>query len=381
MHGSAICGLVAGIFIGALVLSNLHPFKMLKWLSSSHPPSDHDREYLNSTASLCRLACETAGKFESEVVVRHLACNVLRPRRSGDEPISPESVIIQYCTKFYQQYGWYDLMQRIFLAGLLNDPKLRFSGAFLFRMEDDSTILAETGKALLNLGIPYLSHAHRISPTSIDCSGRDAEKTCIYQPDFHFIGNKGYQELIQSFRKHSTPFRHRKKVVFWRGSSTGYANLCEELLRVRMCRAAEGIPWLDLKITSNVQYCGGKNYTVANHTKEIDWLRYRGIIDVDGNVNAWGLFWRLASGSVVFKVDSGYSNYYTSQSIPWVHYIPLADDLTELKDRTSIIAKGGRSLIKLETIALNAQKLTENITYTSELARVRDELNELTLKS
>ena len=269
-------------------------------------------------------------------------------------------------------------MQKSFLAELLSDPELLFSGAVLFRLEDDSTILVETSRALRKLGIPYLSHAHRISPTFVDCSGRDTNKTCIYQPDFHFIQHRGYKDLIQSFRKNSRPLRHRKKIVFWRGSTTGVADTCEELSRMKMCRAAAGVQWLDLKITRYIQYCGGKPYEVANHTKELEWVQHRGIIDIDGNVNAWGLFWRLATGSVVFRVQPRFANYYTSQANPWVHYIPLADGFRDLKDRTRIVVMGGRSLSKLESIALNAKRLTENITYAAEIWRVRNELNNFT---
>lgn len=376
--------LIAGIVLSALIFSSRRPSQDPS-PPNAPPATPVDQVRRNQTrprpTSRCHLACETARSLESEKVFRYLACSDVWPQYSSDGPVPAETISIHYCTKFYKQYEWYDWMQKVFISELVSDRELTYSGSVLFRLEDDSTILAKTGRALRNLGIPYLSHAHRVSPTAIDCSSRGAGKTCIYQPDFHFIEHKGYQELIQSFRKQSLPLRHRKKNVYWRGSTTGVANTCEELPRMKMCREAEKIPWLDLKITKNVLYCANKTYAVANHTKEIDWVKYRGMIDIDGNVNAWGLFWRLASGSVVFRVESQYINYYISQIIPWMHYIPLAEDLGDLKIRTSIVAMGGKSLVKLETIALNAQQLTDNITYAAEIARVRNELNEFALKT
>ena len=142
-----------------------------------------------------------------------------------------------------------------------------------------------------------------------------------------------------------------------------------------MCKVAEGTPWLDVKITNYIQICHGKPYIPGNRTKEVDWPLHRGIIDVDGNVNAWGLFWRLASGSVIFKTTSHFTNYYISQLRPWVHFVPLADDLSDLVTRTALVMDDN-AVSMLEEIASYARNITKRITYSSEIIRVRSELNE-----
>ena len=201
------------------------------------------------------------------------------------------------------------------------------------------------------------------------------KKTCIHQPDFHFIGHRGWERLIRSIEDHNLPFVDRKSIVFWRGSSTGQAARCEDLSRVRMCKIAEGIPWLDLKMTNYIQICHGKPYIPENRTKEEDWTINRGIVDIDGNVNAWGLFWRLASGSVIFKTTSQFTNYYISQLRPWVHFVPLANDLSDFVNQTALVIDEN-AVSTLEQIASNARILIKQITYPSEIVRVRSELNE-----
>ena len=57
---------------------------------------------------------------------------------------------------------------------------------------------------------------------------------------------------------------------------------------------------------------------------EAAWADSSGILDVDGNVNAWGLYWRLASGSTIFKVESEHISAYTEHAVPFVHYVPIA---------------------------------------------------------
>ena len=174
----------------------------------------------------CKIACETAERYEGESVMRHLSCATLRPLDQSERPVSPKLVRISCCRGFWKPFTAYYQIQQVFLADLLNDPQLQFSGAVMFHVSDNSTILAETGKALFNQGIPYLSHSHLISPHSINCSGYSDHKSCIHQPDFHFIEHKGWERLIRSFEKNGPPLQNRKSVVYWRGSSTGLAPRC-----------------------------------------------------------------------------------------------------------------------------------------------------------
>ena len=104
-------------------------------------------------------------------------------------------------------------------------------------------------------------------------------------------------------------------------------------------------------------------------------MDYRGVLDIDGNVNAWGLYWRLASGSVVYRVDSEFSNPYTTAMKPWVHYIPIAGDLSNLISMTHAIQSDNTSLA--ENIVKNAEALIQGFTYEKEVERMAKELNAL----
>jgi hypothetical protein len=58
------------------------------------------------------------------------------------------------------------------------------------------------------------------------------------------------------------------------------------------------------------------------------------MLDIDGEVNAWsGLWWKLFSNSVVFKVDSHYEQWYYNELKEWVHYIPVKGDLSDLEEK------------------------------------------------
>ena len=60
---------------------------------------------------------------------------------------------------------------------------------------------------------------------------------------------------------------------------------------------------------------------------------YKLLIDMDGNSNSWaGSYWKMASGSLVLKVECGYHQWWNWRIQPWVHYVPVKCDLSDLEE-------------------------------------------------
>ena len=105
------------------------------------------------------------------------------------------------------------------------------------------------------------------------------------------------------------------------------------------------------------------------------WANNRGILDIDGNVDAWGLRWRLESGSVVFRVHSSYENYYSKHLVEGEHFIGISPDLTESAERTSILLSSSNSDVRyLEMIATRSKKLTRAIEYATVVSDITAQL-------
>jgi Glycosyl transferase family 90 len=67
---------------------------------------------------------------------------------------------------------------------------------------------------------------------------------------------------------------------------------------------------------------------------QCDSLRFKYLIDVDGNTCSFSRFyWILLSNSVPFKVESDNIQWYYGALTPFVHYIPVARDLSDLVER------------------------------------------------
>jgi hypothetical protein len=91
--------------------------------------------------------------------------------------------------------------------------------------------------------------------------------------------------------------------------------------------------------------------------------RYRAHIDIDGRSNSWpGLFQKLLSGSPVLKVASplGYRQWYYDRLVPWVNYVPVSADLSDLPDKAAWVLSHD---IEARRIGEAGRTLAEAITY------------------
>lgn len=62
-------------------------------------------------------------------------------------------------------------------------------------------------------------------------------------------------------------------------------------------------------------------------------FKYKYQLNIDGTVAAYRLPYLLAGNSVVFKQDSTYYEHFYSELKPFVHYIPIKRDLSDLVDK------------------------------------------------
>ena len=102
----------------------------------------------------------------------------------------------------------------------------------------------------------------------------------------------------------------------------------------------------------------------ATRVPEVDWAKCRGLLDVDGNVDAWGSFWRMCSRSLVFKVKSQYTNFFSSYFKEDVHFITIDQDLSDMENKTFLIKSDAyETLHRMEKIATKAYEVAQQLTY------------------
>ena len=263
-----------------------------------------------------------------------------------------------------EAYSWYLQMAKSFLQDVLRNARLRLKVAW--RIEDDSTISESNLRILKELGIVAVAHSvHKNANTTLYTT---------FVPNFHFIETHGFRKLIQELENPEVPLQHRRPSVFWAGSTTGLPcgsvkpceNTCDNIQRVKLVQLGNALTWTSFSITRAIQWCTSDALRLQDLTteyvKEVDWIQHRGLIDVDGNVDAWGLTWRLASGSVVFRVRSSYLNYFSDRILEGIHFLSIAEDLSDLAEVTAKVTLM-QNADELSRISQNAKKVILENSY------------------
>jgi len=174
--------------------------------------------------------------------------------------------------------------------------------------------------------------------------GRSRGNSAPLIPDAHFYRSDAYAECKELNLRSETKWSERSPVVLWRGRTTGKVISSRNFMeneRIRLAHFCKDYPTLfDVKIVQVVQAGDAdakavtdalaQNNLVAANMQSHRFREFQFSIDIDGNANAWGLFEKFALGLCVLKIESPYEEWFYSDLKPWVHYVPISRDLSDL---------------------------------------------------
>eukprot|EP00546_Thalassionema_frauenfeldii_P003376 CAMPEP_0178935762 /NCGR_PEP_ID=MMETSP0786-20121207/24738_1 /TAXON_ID=186022 /ORGANISM="Thalassionema frauenfeldii, Strain CCMP 1798" /LENGTH=377 /DNA_ID=CAMNT_0020613971 /DNA_START=201 /DNA_END=1334 /DNA_ORIENTATION=- len=172
------------------------------------------------------------------------------------------------------------------------------------------------------------------------------------------------------------PWELKKPIAFWRGTCSGFYN---------------GLRWSAVEFWYNKSSHTDISYDschlhrprhqqyVTENVGMQEQLRYKYLVSIEGNDIASNLKWSLASNSVVFMplptmtTAAGLEEFL----VPFVHFIPLNDDLSDLEDMV-LWAKDNDE--KCKWISQQASQFIENLweseSAQEDLKSIRVELGE-----
>ena len=167
----------------------------------------------------------------------------------------------------------------------------------------------------------------------------------ILVPDFSSL-NSDYQVLAnKDITKEVPDWDNRKAQLIWRGSTaqSGFGMpFTEDTLdffsRVTLCKLSQMYPDLiNARFTIFAQ--GGEKIPSLQKFKG-DWIpfeeqmNFKYQIQIDGNVASYSASgWKLFSNSLIFKTESPWIQWYSNELKPFVHYIPVRENLEDLLDQ------------------------------------------------
>jgi len=163
-------------------------------------------------------------------------------------------------------------------------------------------------------------------------------------PDLYYFSSRGFRS---GWIEGAVPPWPAKTTMFtWRGITSGdhdhTVNSISTLPRFRMCAIGRQLgPLADLGISKVVHAQSKKEaQDIESYLKAIGlWQDYmpqhvmgrsKFLLEIDGYANSWGFFAKLLMGCCVLKVDSPFEQWFYPDLKPWVHYIPVARDLSNL---------------------------------------------------
>lgn len=206
-------------------------------------------------------------------------------------------------------------------------------------------------------------------------------------PDRGFFKTRGYAQQ-RRLAARCPNWEHRRAAVVWRGGPNGHGLQAtpemdwrdERLLqRVRLCLLGRALAarkpgglLVDLRLASVCEYDPAEAAAVraagivGPRVSPQRWLHDRFAINIDGHANAFTNFYtRLLFGCCVLKVASPrqFRQWYYDRLAPWVHSIPVAEDLTDLPERLAWCTEHPRDC---QQIAQAGQQVVLGMTHAGE---------------
>ena len=110
----------------------------------------------------------------------------------------------------------------------------------------------------------------------------------------------------------------------------------------------------EIKQTSDLLACPIQNPMTSRFVPILEQLKYKYLISVDAynTYFSWQLPWILLSDSVLLMVESTHKEWFFDDLKPWVHYVPIKDDFSDIFSQINYLRKNDE---KARNIAINGQ--------------------------
>lgn len=218
----------------------------------------------------------------------------------------------------------------------------KFGSITGFKFLSDMILLSIVNKVrlpdmelLVNLGDWPLNVVARQEPFPVfSWCGSDATRDIIW-PTWDLMKStimgmdRVTLSMLTAQRTRGIPWQDRLTKAYFRGRDSNQARL--DLVRLHRNNSE----LFDVGITNwfFFDYDEAVYGPKANHVSFHDFFQYKYQLNLDGTVAAYRLPYLLAGGSLVLKQDSDYYEHFYRHLQPWVHYVPLERDVSDVVER------------------------------------------------
>lgn len=170
----------------------------------------------------------------------------------------------------------------------------------------------------------------------------------LYAPIIWLLNYRRHYGFVPYVKWIDSPWELKKNQAVWRGLLTGplsseeregktFLEGCDMLPRCRFVRDHYNVPSLDIGVSYQLSFfpIDSDHLDMIKGSKlKITLLHYKAIIIMEGNDVSSGLKWALYSRSVVMMPPPTKTSFLMEELLePWVHYIPLKPDLSDVSEK------------------------------------------------
>jgi len=182
--------------------------------------------------------------------------------------------------------------------------------------------------------------------------GQKTEYACINYLYLPFDDTFFKQKM--SFNLHHISWKDRKSTIFWRGSCNNPLNLFS--VRIKLVKKLFNYSDSDVKFINYKNQYILKNY-FGNKVHYSEFFKYKIILIIDGDNTPSNYMWAFATGCVPVII-SNVTHWFFEYIHPYIHYIPVKYDLSDLTERIEWIRNNDRHA---EHIAKNALYFSKQV--------------------
>jgi len=170
---------------------------------------------------------------------------------------------------------------------------------------------------------------YELTEASLECMGRQS------------------LDVLASMGKNEIEWEKKSEKLFWRGRDSRRE-------RLKLVEMGQNFPeMINASITAYFFFREEESRLGKSaHVSFFNFFDHKYQFNIDGTVAAYRLPYLLAGNAVVFKQESPYYEHFYSELLPWVHYIPVAHDLSDLLDRIKWAKENDE---KVKQISINSQ--------------------------
>lgn len=169
-------------------------------------------------------------------------------------------------------------------------------------------------------------------------------------------------------------WKDRKNIVFWRGNGTGCGSTIMTNPRLKLSHLSQelkkqGKTYLDagiVNLTKRDKKLEGEKFVTfekkqdniqfAQYMDKFEQVKHKYTINVEGNSAAYRFGSLFKMGYCILNVDCKYKLWFEQFIEPYVHYVPVKNDLSDLVEKIEWCLNNDN---KCEQIAINGKKIYE----------------------